>query len=85
MTNTKKGIHAPLEFSQELYDLTGIEKGPRYTAVKYIWDYIKKNELNEEGGKIIMDSKLKAVYGNKKFITQKEVSGKKLSEHLFKD
>ena len=52
---------------------------PRTQVIKKLWEYFKKNKLND-GQTINLDDKLKAVYGNKKTIKMTEVS--KAFSHL---
>ncbi len=60
--------------SPELAAVVGDKPLPRTAVIKKLWDYFKKNSLNQ--GQIInLDDKLKAVYGNKKQIKMTEVAG----------
>lgn len=59
--------------SAELAAVVGSKPLPRTAVIKNIWDYIKKNSLNQ-GQLINLDDKLKAVYGNKKQIKMTEVA-----------
>jgi upstream activation factor subunit UAF30 len=67
--------------SPELAAVVGEKPLPRTAVIKKLWDYFKKNGLNQ-GQLINLDDKLKAVYGNKKQIKMTEVAGafKHLSE-----
>lgn len=59
--------------SAQLAEVVGAKPLPRTQVIKKLWDYFKKNKLND--GQIInLDDKLKAVYGNKKTIKMTEVS-----------
>ena len=60
--------------SPELAAVVGDKPLPRTAVVKKLWDYFKKNGLNQ-GQLINLDEKLKAVYGNKKQIKMTEVAG----------
>lgn len=51
--------------SAQLAELVGSKPLPRTQAIKKLWDYFKKNKLNE-GVLINMDDAVKAVYGAKK-------------------
>ncbi|MDX2009829.1 MAG: SWIB/MDM2 domain-containing protein [Myxococcaceae bacterium] len=53
------------EPTPELAALVGSKPLPRTQAIKKLWEYFKKNKLNE-GQVINMDDKMKAVYGAKK-------------------
>jgi chromatin remodeling complex protein RSC6 len=59
--------------SPELAAVIGNKPVPRTAVIKNLWDYIKKNSLNQ-GQLINLDEKLKAVYGNKKQIKMTEVA-----------
>ena len=59
--------------SAELGAVVGNKPLPRTAVIKNIWEYIKKNSLNQ-GQLINLDEKLKAVYGNKKQIKMTEVA-----------
>ena len=58
---------APLSPSATLAEVIGNKPLPRTEIVKKIWDYIKKNGLQDKKNKrmINADSKLKAVFGGK--------------------
>jgi upstream activation factor subunit UAF30 len=58
----------------ELGAVIGDKPVPRTAVIKKLWDYFKKNGLNQ-GQLINLDEKLKAVYGNKKQIKMTEVAG----------
>merc|ERR1712139_496638 len=59
--NAGKGIFAPKQLSEALAAICGGKKMARTEVVKKVWDYIKKNKLNE--GRVIKpDAKLKAVF-----------------------
>ena len=60
--------------SPELGAVIGDKPLPRTAVIKKLWDYFKKNGLNQ-GQLINLDEKLKAVYGNKKQIKMTEVAG----------
>ena len=57
----------PLTPSATLAEVVGNKALPRTEIVKKIWDYIKKNGLQDKKNKrmINADSKLKAVFGGK--------------------
>src|ERR1700756_1184192 len=58
---------APLSPSATLAEVIGPKPLPRTEIVKKIWDYIKKNNLQDKKNKrmINADAKLKAVFGGK--------------------
>ena len=59
--------------SAELAAVIGSNPVPRTGVIKKLWDYIKKNQLNQ-GQLINLDDKLQAVYGKKKQIKMTEVA-----------
>jgi chromatin remodeling complex protein RSC6 len=58
---------APLSPSATLAEVIGSKPLPRTEIVKKIWDYIKKNNLQDKKNRrmINADAKLKAVFGGK--------------------
>lgn len=66
MAKEKSGIHQELKPSKELAAVIGDSKISRGGALKAVWKYIKKNELQnpKNGREILCDSKLKAVMGH---------------------
>lgn len=58
---------APLSVSPVLAEVVGNKPMPRTEIVKKIWDYIKKNNLQDKKNKrmINADEKLKPVFGGK--------------------
>ena len=58
---------APLNPSPVLAEVIGSKPLPRTEIVKKIWDYIKKNNLQDKKNKrmINADTKLRAVFGGK--------------------
>lgn len=73
----------PMELSADLEAVVG--KGPlaRGEVVKKIWEYIKKNNLQNPQNKrnILADDKLKKVFGGKGEVTMFEMT-KLVSAHL---
>jgi chromatin remodeling complex protein RSC6 len=73
----------PMNLSADLEAVVG--KGPmtRGQVVKNIWDYIKKNDLQNPQNKrnIIADDKLKPIFGGKGEVTMFEMT-KLVSAHL---
>merc|ERR1719247_1137599 len=55
------GIFAPKQLSEALAAVCGGKKMARTEVTKKVWEYIKKNKLNE-GRTIKPDAKLKAVF-----------------------
>ena len=72
----------PLQPSKELGAIVGTSPLPRPQVVSKIWDYIKKNNLQNPQNKreIVADDKLQAVFGKKK-VTMFEMN-KYLAQHL---
>src|ERR671913_546498 len=58
---------APLSVSSTLAEVIGNKPMPRTEIVKKIWDYIKKNNLQDKQNRrmINADAKLKPVFGGK--------------------
>jgi chromatin remodeling complex protein RSC6 len=69
--------------SAELGAVIGDKAMPRTEVTKKIWDYIKKNKLQDSANKrnINADDKLKAVFGGKKTVSMFEMT-KLISSHL---
>jgi upstream activation factor subunit UAF30 len=72
----------PLQPSPELAEVVGSDPLPRTEVVSKMWDYIKKNKLQNEANKreILADAKLSAVFGKDK-VTMFEMN-KFLAQHL---
>ncbi|NJC40343.1 chromatin remodeling complex protein RSC6 [Brevundimonas alba] len=73
------GLHRPLNLSEELSEVVGDGPMGRADVVSGLWDYIKKNDL-QDGQEIKADDKLKAVFGKERF-TMFEMN-EILSDHL---
>jgi len=73
----------PMNLSAELEAVVG--KGPmsRGQVVKGLWEYIKKNNLQNPANKrnILADDKLKVIFGGKAEVTMFEMT-KLVSAHL---
>lgn len=67
---------APLNVSPVLAEVVGSKPLPRTEIVKKIWDYIKKNNLQDKKNKrmINADEKLKPVFGGKAQISMFELA-----------
>lgn len=88
MADTKKkpnALQQPLQPSAELQAVIGSGQVTRGEVVSKIWDYIKKNNLQDPANKrnivAANDPKLKAVFGGKDVVTMFEMT-KLLSGHL---
>jgi len=73
------GLHRPLNLSQELSQVVGQGPMGRADVVSGLWDYIKKNDL-QDGQEIRADDKLKAVFGKDRFDMFE--MNEKLNDHL---
>jgi chromatin remodeling complex protein RSC6 len=73
----------PMTPSSTLAAVVGTNPQPRTEITKRIWDYIKKNKLQDSANKrnINADEKLKAVFGGKKQVSMFEMT-KLVSAHL---
>lgn len=76
------GIIAPVTPSPELAEIVGKKDLPRSEVVRKIWDYIKKNDLQDakDRRQINADDKLGKIFG-KKSVSTFEMN-KHLSKHL---
>ena len=74
---------APLTPSANLAEVVGNKAMPRTEIVKKIWDYIKKNNLQDKKNRrmINADAKLKVVFGGKSQISMFELA-KVVSKHV---
>lgn len=66
----------PMNLSADLADIIGKGPYPRGEVVKKIWDYIKKNNLQNPKNKrnIFADEKLGKIFGGKKEVTMFELT-----------
>jgi chromatin remodeling complex protein RSC6 len=76
---TKKANPAlmkPMNISADLAEIIGKGPFPRGEVVKKIWDYIKKNNLQNPKNKrnIFADDKLAKIFGGKKEVTMFELT-----------
>jgi chromatin remodeling complex protein RSC6 len=67
---------APLNVSSELGEVVGNKPLPRTEIIKKIWDYIKKNDLQDSKNRRMIngDDKLKAVFGGKSQVSMFELA-----------
>jgi upstream activation factor subunit UAF30 len=74
---------APLTPSANLAEVVGSKPLPRTEIVKKIWDYIKKNNLQDKKNRrmINADAKLKPIFGNKDQISMFELA-KVVNKHV---
>ena len=75
-------LQKPLQPSKELAAIVGSNPIPRGEVVSKMWEYIKKNNLQNPENKreIIADDKLKPIFGKPK-VTMFEMN-KHLAQHL---
>jgi chromatin remodeling complex protein RSC6 len=77
------GLSRPLKPSSDLAAITGSGNIARSDVVSKIWDYIKKNNLQNPENKreILADDKLAKIFDGKKKVSMFEMN-KHLSNHL---
>ena len=77
------GLQRPLKPSADLAAITGSGNIARSAVVSKMWEYIKKNNLQNPQNKreIMADDKLKKVFGGKDAVSMFEMN-KHLSNHL---
>jgi chromatin remodeling complex protein RSC6 len=77
------GLQRPLKPSADLAAITGSGNIARSDVVSKMWDYIKKNNLQNPENKreILADDKLSKIFGGKKKVSMFEMN-KHLSNHL---
>ena len=73
----------PMTIGSALHSVIGSKPMPRTEVVKKVWDYIKKNNLQDakERRNINADENLRAVFGGKKTVSMFEMT-KLISGHL---
>jgi upstream activation factor subunit UAF30 len=73
----------PLTLSADLEAVVGAGPLPRQQVVKKLWEYIKRNNLQNPANKrnILADDKLKAIFGGKGEVTMFEMT-KLVSAHM---
>ncbi len=81
MANT--AFMKPLTVSAELAEVVGKGPLPRSEVVKKLWEYIKKNNLQDSKNRrnINADANLKKVFGGKETVNMFEMT-KLISKHL---
>jgi upstream activation factor subunit UAF30 len=74
---------APLTLSPALSEVVGTKPLPRTEIIKKIWEYIKKNKLQDSKNRrmINADAKLKVVFGGKGQISMFELA-KVINKHV---
>ncbi len=73
----------PMKISADLEAVVGNGPMPRSQVVKKLWEYIKKNGLQDSANKrnINADAKLKAIFGGKSMVNMFEMI-KLVSKHI---
>ena len=73
----------PVTPSAQLAAVVGPKPAPRGQMTKRLWDYIKKNKLQDKVKKTMIhaDDKLKVIFGGKKVVSMFEMT-KHVSKHL---
>ena len=73
----------PMQPSDTLAKVIGSKAMPRTQVVKRLWEYIKKNKLQDSKNRrnINADANLKAVFGGKSTVSMFEMT-KLVSKHL---
>jgi len=73
----------PMQISADLEAVVGKGPMPRSQVVKKLWEYIKKNGLQDSANKrnINADAKLKAIFGGKSMVNMFEMI-KLVSKHI---
>ena len=83
MAKANAAFMKPLSVSSELAAVVGKGPMPRSEVVKKLWEYIRKNSLQDAKNRrnINADSNLKAVFGGKAVVNMFEMT-KLVSKHL---
>jgi chromatin remodeling complex protein RSC6 len=77
------GLQRPVKPSGDLAKVTGSEPLPRAQIVSKMWDYIKKNNLQNPENKreIVADDTLRPIFGGKDRVSMFEMN-KHISNHV---
>ncbi len=83
MAKANSAFMKPMNISSTLSAVVGKGPMPRSEVVKKLWDYIKKNGLQDTKNRrnINADDKLKSVFGGKSVVSMFEMT-KLVSKHL---
>jgi chromatin remodeling complex protein RSC6 len=78
-----KGLSAAVQPSADLAPIVGNEPIPRSEVTKRVWDYIKKNGLQDQTNKrmINADAALKVIFGGKEQVSMFEMTAL-VNKHL---
>jgi len=83
MAKANAAFMKPMTVSADLAAVVGKGPMPRSEVVKKLWEYIKKNKLQDQANKrnINADAALKTVFGGKSVVNMFEMT-KLVSKHL---
>ena len=83
MAKGTNALQQPLKPSNDLAAITGSGNIARAEVVSKMWDYIKKNNLQNPQNKreILADDKLKPIFGGKDKVSMFEMN-KQFAQHL---
>jgi len=83
MAKANSAFMKPMNVSADLAAVVGKGPMPRSEVVKKLWEYIKKNKLQDQANKrnINADASLKVVFGGKSVVNMFEMT-KLVSKHL---
>jgi len=83
MAKSNSAFMKPMNVSPELAEVVGNGPMPRSEVVKKLWEYIKKNGLQDSQNRrnINADANLKKVFGGKEQVSMFEMT-KLVSKHL---
>ncbi len=78
-----KGLSAPVQPSADLSKIVGNEPIPRSEVTKRVWDYVKKNNLQDATNRrmINADAQLKVIFGGKDQVSMFEMTAL-VNKHL---
>jgi len=81
--NAQGGLAKPVKPDKTLAAIVGSEALTRAALTKKVWDYVKKNDLQDPTDRrsIRADAKLKPVFGGKDKVTMFEMT-KLVNEHV---
>ena len=83
MAKSNAAFMKPMTLSSDLQAVVGAGPMPRSEVVKKLWEYIKKNNLQDPSNKrnINADDKLKPLFGGKAVVNMFEMT-KLVSQHI---
>lgn len=82
-SNARGGIAKPVQPDAQLAEVVGKDPLPRTELTKKVWDYIKKNDLQDAQNRrmINADDKLKPIFGGKSQVSMFEMT-KLVNQHV---